>query len=178
MFLFGSRKNLILSMSNKESLVFPELLFFDEFGGDFRSYIDAAYRIFKNNFISTQPVYEGLKVSVRRYPEVDGMHKTFYHITHEGEDEENRQPDVRRIERIRFPKFVIENCIHDEILIWKNKRGRDERIVLFNDREDYIVILTDRGEYYMFITAYYIEQPHRKKKLLAEYDAYIKAKTA
>ena len=44
--------------------------------------------------------------------------------------------------------------------------------------ENYIVILTDRGEYYMFITAYYIETEHRKRKLLKEYEAYIKAKTA
>ena len=42
--------------------------------------------------------------------------------------------------------------------MWKNVRGKDERIVLFNEIENYIVILTDRGEYYMFITAYYIEQ--------------------
>lgn len=115
---------------------------------------------------------------MRKYPEVDGMHLTFYHITHEGEDEANRQPDFRRMERIRFPKFVIENCEHEEILIWKNVRGKDERTVLFNESENYIVILTDRGEYYMFITAYYIETEHRKRKLLKEYETYIKAKTA
>ena len=44
--------------------------------------------------------------------------------------------------------------------------------------ENYIVILTDRGEYYMFITDYYIETEHRKRKLLKEYETYIKAKTA
>ncbi len=96
------------------------------------------------------------------------MHRTFYHITHEGEA--NRQPDFRRMERIHFPKFVIGNFEHEEILIWKNVRGKDERIVLFNEAENYIVILTDRGEYYMFITAYYIETEHRKRKLLKEYE--------
>lgn len=67
---------------------------------------------------------------------------------------------------------------HGEILIWKNVRGKDERTVLFNESENYIVILTDRGGYYMFITAYYIETEHRKRKLLKEYETYIKAKTA
>lgn len=165
-------------MSNKISLIFPELLLLHNFQGNFQKYMDASYVIFKNDFINTHPFYENLIVSVKRYPEVDGMHKTFYHITHEGEDEENRQPDVRRMERIRFPKFLIENCKHNEILTWKNTRGRDERTVLFNEAENYIVILTNRGDYYMFITAYFIEQPHRKQKLLAEYEAYMKTKTA
>lgn len=160
------------------SLVFPALISFGEYGGVFSTYFDAVYSLFHNDFIKAQPIYEGLKVSVRKYPEVDGMHRTFYHITHQGEDEANRQPDVRRMERIRFPKFVIENFEHEEILIWKNVRGKDERIVLFNEIENYIVILTDRGEYYMFITAYYIETEHRKRKLLKEYETYIKAKTA
>ena len=160
------------------SLVFPALISFGEYGGVFSTYFDAVYSVFHNDFIKAQPIYEGLKVSVRKYPEVDGMHRTFYHITHQGEDEANRQPDVRRMERIRFPKFVIENFEHEEILIWKNVRGKDERIVLFNEIENYIVNLTDRGEYYMFITAYYIETEHRKRKLLKEYETYIKAKTA
>ncbi|MEG2162507.1 hypothetical protein [Chryseobacterium sp.] len=160
------------------SLIFPDFINFDEYSGNFSSYFEAVYKIFYSDFIKSQPNYEGLKVAVKKYPEVDGMHRTFYHITHEGEDETNRKPDFRRMERIRFPKFVIENCEHDEILIWKNIRGKDERVVLFNETENYIVILTDRGEYYMFITAYFIETEHRKRKLLKEYETYIKAKTA
>ena len=82
------------------------------------------------------------------------------------------------MERIRYPRFVMVNHTHNQILIWKNKRGKDERIVLFNETENYVVILTDRKEYYMFITAYYIETEHRRRSLLKEYETYIKAKTA
>lgn len=159
-------------MSSKDTLVFPELLSINEYGGNFQSYFEAIYSVFENDFIKAQPIYEGNKVSVRKYPEVEGMHRTFYHITHEGEDENNRQPDFRRLERIRFPRFVIENYAHEEILIWKNKRQKDERILLFNKNENYIVILTERKEYYLFITAYYIETEHRKRKLLKEYEDY------
>lgn len=70
---------------------------------------------------------------------MDGLHRTFYHITHEGEDETNRQPDIRRMERIHYPEFVIEQNLHPEILIWKNRRGKDERILLFNESENNIV---------------------------------------
>lgn len=105
-------------------------------------------------------------------------HRTFYHITHEGEDETNRQPDIRRMERIHYPEFVIEQNLHPEILIWKNRRGKDERILLFNESENYIVVLTERKEFYLFITAYVVETSHRKRSLLKEYEAYKKAKTA
>lgn len=165
-------------MIEEKSLVFPDLIYFNDFGGNFENYIKAIYIVFERDFIKSQPIYEGLKVSVRKYPEVDGLHRTFYHITHQGEDESNRQPDLRRMERIRFPKFVIDNYSNNEILIWKNIRGKDERIVLFNETENYVVILTDRTDYYLFITAYYIETEHRKRSLLKEYESYKKAKTA
>lgn len=165
-------------MSVEGNLVFPELITLSDFGGDFDIFLSKAYSIFKQDFIISRPKFEDLNVSVRRYPEMDGMHKTFYHITHEGEDENQRTPDLRRIERISFPKFVIDNNNHSEILIWKNKRGRDERTILFNQDENYIVVLTNRGDYYMFITAYLVEQNHRKNKLLKEYETYKNAKTA
>lgn len=161
----------------ENALIFPDLIPFDDYNGNFEVYFAKIYNFFENDFVKTKPLYENQKVDVKKYPEVDGIHRTFYHITHEGKDENNRTPDLRRMERIRFPKFVIDNYLHSEILIWKNTRGTDERVVLFNEKENYIVILAQRNNFYLFITAYYIEQPHRKKKLLKEYEAYKKAKT-
>lgn len=165
-------------MSKVEALIFPDLEYFEDYNGNFKNYFQAVYKIFESGFIKQQPNYEGQIVKVRKYPLVDGIHKTFYHITHEGEDENNRTPDIRRMERIRFPKFVIDNNEHQHILIWKNKRGRDERIVLFNEEENYIVILTERSDSFLFITAYCIETEHRKRKLMKEYEAYKNTKTA
>ncbi len=165
-------------MSQAAKLVFPDLIYLHDYASNFQAYFSAVYAVFENDFIKSQPRYEGLKVAVRKYPEVDGLHRTFYHITHEGEDENNRQPDLRRMERIRYPKFVIEQNQHTEILIWKNRRGKDERILLFNNSENYIVVLTERKEFYLFITAYVVDTEHRKRKLLKEYEAYKKAKTA
>lgn len=162
-------------MKTEQELIFPELIFLNDYRGNFDLYFNAVYQIFETDFIKTQPCYENHKVSVRKYPEVDGIHRTFYHITHQGEDEKNREPDIRRMERIRFPKFVIEHYSHNDILIWKNTRGSDKRIVLFNEKENYILILSQRKEYYLFVTAYYIETEHRKQKLLKEYHSYIKS---
>jgi hypothetical protein len=165
-------------MSEVEALIFPDLVYFEDYNGNFQNYFQAVYKIFESDFIWSKPNYENKVVIVRKYPLVDGIHKTFYHITHEGEDENNRTPDFRRMERIKFPKFVIDNNEHPEILIWKNTRGRDERIVLFNEEENYIVILAERSDSLLFITAYCIETEHRKRKLMKEYETYKKAKTA
>jgi len=165
-------------MIDEKDLVFTNLILFNDYSGDFKSYFQAVYTVFENDFIKSQPKYEGLKVSAQKHPEVYGIHRTFYHITHEGEDEQNREPDIRRMERIRFPKFVIEKNTADEILVWENTRGKDTRLLLFNNTEGYIVILTKRQGYYLFWTAYLVTQQHRKNKLIQEYETYKKAKTA
>ncbi len=165
-------------MSTVNTLVFPDLLYLENFGGDFNKYFNAVYNVFDNHFIKSNPYFQGVKISAQKFPLVDGIHKTFYHITHEGEDENNRTPDFRRMERIRYPKFSIEKCPHNEFLVWKNKRGKDNRVLIFNEVEGYLIVLTERKGFNLFWTAYYIEQNHRKRKLIAEYDAYIKAETA
>lgn len=113
-----------------------------------------------------------------RYPEVDGLSRTFYHITHQGDDEQNRDPDIRRMERIRFPKFKIENHPHAELLVWEKEMGRDKRIHILNVAESYLLVLNRRNDYLLLWTAFYIEQRHTLIKKLKEYETYKKAKTA
>lgn len=160
------------------NLTFPHLILYDDFGGNFKLYFDAVYKVFHNNFVANQPLYQGQRVSAQKHPEVDGIHRTFYHITHEGEIENERVPNFRRMERIRFPKFCIENIPTDQILVWEKVVGRDNRIHILNEDEKYLIVLTERDGYYLFWTAFYIEQNHTVRKKIKEYEAYIKAKTA
>ncbi len=165
-------------MSNLVPLTFPSLELFQHYGGDFKTYFSAIYNIFENHFIKNKTLFQGVHVTAKALPLVDGIHNTFYHITHEGEDEDNRTPDFRRMERIRYPEFMIVNSPNDDLLIWKNKRGRDTKIVILNESEEYVVVLTERPGYNLFCTAYYIDKEHRKRKLMKEYQEYINAKTA
>jgi len=165
-------------MSNNESLVFPQLLLLNDYSGNFDAFMKAVYTVFYQSFINKQAVYRGVKIIARKFPEVDGMHRTFYHITHEGDIESERIPDIARMERIRYPRFIIDNEIHPEILIWENQRGNDQRILLFNEAESYLVVLTLRKEVLLFWTAYPVDQDHTIRKLLKEYQVYVKAKTA
>lgn len=165
-------------MTKIATLQFPELHLMEHFQNDFKTYFNSAYHIFVNDFVKSQPQFEGKKVSAPKFPLEENIHRTFYHITHEGEDEKNRQPDIRRLERIRFPKFKITNYPHSELLVWKNKRGKDRRIIIWNEAEEYVTILTERSSYLLLCTAYLVTKEHRKRKLRSEYEAFIKANTA
>lgn len=165
-------------MSIVSPLTFPALVYLNDYNGNFDDYFQAVYAVFEHHFIRSQPLFNGVRVSAQKFPLVDNIHRTFYHITHEGEHENNRSPDFRRMERIRYPKFLIRSFPHDHILVWKNQRGRDTRILIFNETEGYLTVLTERKGFNLFWTAYYIDQNHSKRKLKKEYEVYIKAKTA
>jgi hypothetical protein len=165
-------------MSQVTKLIFPDLIFLENYQGNFNNYFEAVYQIFTAHFLKNNPYYEGVKVTAPRYPEVDGLSRTFYHITHQGDDEQNRKPDIRRMERIRFPKFKIENHPHDELLVWEKKIYRDNRIHILNVAESYLLVLNRRKGYLLLWTAYYIEHNHTLRKKLKEYETYKKAKTA
>ena len=165
-------------MSSDTKLIFPDLMYLEDFNNNFSDYFKAVYAVFESHFVKSNPRYLNSNVYAQKKPEVDGLHRTFYHITHEGEDEQNRQPDFRRMERIRFPKFCIENCPHSDLLVWEKRIGRDDRVHIFNETEGYIVVLTKRKDFYLFWTAFFIEQNHQRRKKVKEYEAYIKTKTA
>lgn len=99
---------------------------------------------------------------------------TFWHMIQEGDVEDDRTPDFRRCERIRWPRPVIEHNDDSAIKIWRNQRGNEVRVCLWFAQENYLVILADRGDYILPWTAYLVEQPHRQRKLQREYEEYCK----
>jgi hypothetical protein len=65
---------------------------------------------------------------------------TFWHFISEGQTEEERVSDLRRCERVRWPKPVIENSTDSKIKYWKNTRKGEPRICLWLECEDYVVL--------------------------------------
>ncbi|MCK6600345.1 MAG: hypothetical protein L6Q77_00835 [Bacteroidetes bacterium] len=165
-------------MSTQNLLVFPDLIFLTDYNGNIQEYFNAVYQIFESHFIKSNPHFKGIRVNTQKFPLEDGIHRTFYHITHEGNDEKNRLPDLRRMERIRYPRFIIESFNHPDFLVWKNKRKNETRVLIFNQKENYLVVLGERKGYNLLVTAYLVDHEHTQKKLLAEYKTSIKAETA
>ncbi|MBU0995900.1 MAG: hypothetical protein KJ737_25680 [Proteobacteria bacterium] len=154
----------------------PPLILFNDYEGNWDAYLEALYTWFKKDFIDDKPIFQGRRLGLKRHPMTDGKEATFWHMIQEGKIEEERTPDLRRCERIRWPKPIIENDDDPEIKVWKNERRRDTRICLWFVQENYIVILADRGKYILPWTAYLVEQPHSQRKLRREYEVYWKNK--
>ena len=157
----------------------PPLLLLNEYGGDWHAYLEACYACFVADFVTNKPCYQGKRLGLKRHPIMNGKEATFWHFTSEGSVEEDRTPDMRRMERIRWPAPVIEHAEEKEdaniIKVWRNIRSRNEsRILLWLESEAYLVILADRGEYILPWTAYQVTREHQKRKLQKEYDKYWK----
>ena len=93
-------------------LELPERLYYENFKGDILAFIETAYRIFKKDFVTSHPNVDGKPIRMKKYPLVNEMEYTFYHITHEGTDEANRLPVISRMECIPFPRPMIDNINH------------------------------------------------------------------
>ena len=158
-------------MNNSPSWL-PALEPLGNYNGDWNVYLAAIYAIFKNDFVDDKPVFQGRRLALKRYPITNGKEATFWHFIQKGKVEEDRVPDFRRCERIRWPRPVIEHDSDDSVKIWWNRRGRERRICLWVESEEYLVVLTDRSTYVLPWTAYLVVRSHQKKKLQREYEEY------
>ena len=142
----------------------PDLVLFQEYGGDWNAYLDAIYAYFEQDFVHSKPEFRGRRLGLKRHPEYEGKYATFWHMTSEGSKEEERTPDFRRCERIRWPKPIIENDSDPAIKIWAEKRNGNNRIHIWYEDEGYLVVLDDRGDYILPWTAFYIEYENQRVK--------------
>ena len=152
----------------------PYLVYMEDYDGNWKSYLEAIYAFFKKDFVESKPCFQGRRLSLKRYPLSQGKEATFWHMISEGNDEENRTPDFRRCERIRWPRPIIENDQDKAVKWWRNKRGREKRICLWLEDEEYLVVLADRSKYILPWTAYMVTRPHQKRKLEKEYKRFWK----
>ena len=158
----------------------PALLVQSDFNS-WNEYFEIVYQAFSDDFIKSPAIFRGKKLGLKKYPLIDGKEYTYYHFTHEGEIEINRLPDMKRIERIKWPKPIITKCEIWGIKVWPQIRKGKNRICIWLeliDEPDYIVILDVRKNYILPWTAFVLEYTHEKRKKQKEYDMYLKAKTA
>lgn len=127
---------------------------------------------------SRQPSYPGKRFALKRFPLTLGKEATFWHLIQEGDIEEDRTPDLRRCERIRWPRTIIEAVETDKVRVWQSTRGNYERIVIATEDFSYVVILDDRGDYVLLWTAFCVEKEHRRKKLAREYSEWHQSKNS
>jgi hypothetical protein len=145
-------------------------MLFEDHGGDWNIYLEAIYLIFKRDFVESKPVFPNRRVGLKRHPMTEGKEATFWHFISEGNDEENRVPDLRRCERIAWPRPIVEAIQSKSVCSWKTLRGKEKRIVISLPDFSYVVVLADRGDYVLPWTAYCVERTHQREKLRREYE--------
>lgn len=165
-------------MSNDISFTLPNLVLLQDCSGDYSVFFQRVYSCFVQDFVASKPVFQGIRLGLKKHPLIDGKEYTFWHLISEGKDEQNRLPVIERMERIRWPRPLIENSFCVNLKVWKNQRGKDTRILIWYETEEYLIVLNERKGFILPWTAYLVKENHSKRKLMKEYEAYIKAKTA
>jgi hypothetical protein len=136
----------------------PDLLLFEAFGGDWKAYEVELYRVFLEEI----------------HPRGAGSLGFVLASVQEGRVEDDRMPDLRRCERIRWVRWIIENgATHAEIDEWQNRRGTETNALLWY-RQEYLVVLAQRRDYWLLKTAYCTEKSGRIRQLRKERDASVK----
>ena len=155
----------------------PELIYLNDYNGNFQSYIDAVYKIFERDLIKNCPNFGSYKLSLKKQPFFQQRAYTFYHLTHKGENEIERIPDLRRCERIGWVKPTIENTENWNLKFWEQSRKGKTRICIqlsVEDDVDYFVVLDVRVNCVIIWTAFIAEYEHEKKKKEKEYQNWIR----
>lgn len=148
----------------------PELVLLDQHDGNWDRYLEAIYQHFTDDFINSKPNYPGKRFALKRHPVEKGKEATFWHLISEGSTEAERLPVLRRCERIRWPRPIIEAMLTSRVRCWKSQRRGETRVVLSLHDFSYVVVLADRESYILLWTAFYVEYEHRKEKLRMEFE--------
>jgi hypothetical protein len=148
------------------------------FDGDWERYVEQVYEAFRGDLIESDVRFRGLPVAVRRVPFDRGKEAGFWHVMQEGPIEDERIPDIRRCERVRWIRALIECNDSEKVQTWESKRGSELRVVIALDDFTYVVVLSMRKGYVLLITAYAVEETHRQRKLSREYDAWVRSRRA
>lgn len=142
----------------------PELVLFEDYQGNWERYLETIYVLFCDDFVRSKAVFKGRRLGLKRHPVIQGKEATFWHMVSEGSVEGDRLPDLRRCERIRWPKPVIEHDNAPEIKIWSEKKKGNKRIHIWFEAEGYLVVLDDRKDFILPWTAFYVKYDHQRRK--------------
>jgi len=151
----------------------PEALCYSDFKGGWDNFLATIYDIFERDFKHSKPSYDNRPVIYNATIE-DGKEATFWHITSSIDfHTKERVPDLRRCERVPWPKPIIEHSTDQALSVWKNRRHRKIRVLVWLERRDYLVVLEELSQVMMLVTAYCTDRTHTRNKLIKERDLYL-----
>lgn len=153
----------------------PDKICLEDYGGNYKAYIDAVYEVFERDFIRHKANFGSHKLTMKYHPAFQERAYTFYHMTHKGEIESEREPDLRRCECMPWARPTVENTGKWNLKFWRQTRQRSKNrvcIALETEEETYFVILEVRETYVLLWTAFLSEYRHHSLKKLKEFEEW------
>jgi hypothetical protein len=149
----------------------PPLVLLPCYGGDWQAYLEAVHGFFHQDFVASEPRFQGKRCGlINPQRDAGGKEGTFWHVISEGKIEGQRLPDLRRCERIRWPRPIIEAVRRADVRCWKTKSKGKPRILIALEDFSYVVVLASLKTCVLLFTAFPVERPHRREKLRKEYE--------
>jgi hypothetical protein len=148
----------------------------EDYKGNYAHFIDAVYEVFERDFIKHRPVFGGFKLGLKYHPAFQERAYTFYHMTHKGDIESERTPDLRRCECISWGRPTIENVSEYSLKFWEQRRKSKRRICIWLETEDdvdYFFVLEIRKTFILPWTAFVAEYKHETIKKEREYQEWL-----
>ena len=166
----------------------PPIIKLEDYKGNWDLYNKALYNIFLNDFIHNIPIFKGKKVNIRINPKQNNFEHAFIHLTCKSMENaievNDRQPDLRRCERISWNRKIIDNykcsdnCKNcNKILYYEQMFRNNIRIHLLFADVRFKVVLEKRKSYYLLITGFYIHYNNVMQKELNKYKLFEQQKT-
>lgn len=162
----------------------PNLLLLKDCRGDWTEYLEKLHRQFSADFVVSKPSWRGKEVRLKRHPEYAGKSATFWHMISEGKTEADRTPDMRRCERIAWPRPLMEEfddarpeTTDCRVMWWIELRGTEPRYHLSPDDFSYVLVVADRGDFVLPWTAYHVEHAWRREKLRRKWQLFWSQKS-
>lgn len=156
--------------------ILPERIYLTDYSGNYEKYINAVYEVFKRDFIEYRPLFGGYRLGLKHHPSFQNRAYTFYHMTHKGEVENDREPDLRRCECMPWARPTIEKVSEYSLKFWEQRRNGKRRICIWLEVEDdidYFFVLDIRKTFILPWTAFVLEYSHQKLKKQREYEEWL-----
>lgn len=152
-----------------------------DFGGDWFKYDSFLYTLFSRDFIKNDLYFRGKVVRIRKHPKEGDKEQAYFHVTStntsNAKDMNDREPDLRRCERIEWIRLLIENhrcadgcCSLPKI--WSDNNNGNTRWTILFEEVRFLVILEERPQYYLLITSFYIIGKRQLEKKLEAFKKF------
>jgi hypothetical protein len=150
----------------------PPIVTLADCGGSWEDYLESQYQRFRTDLIHSKPtVFHPRNWALKRHPVSQGKEATFWHVTSEGKTEENRTPDMRRMERVGWIRPMIDAYNDPErVCCWPTQRKGESRPNLAVPDFSYVLVLEEHPTYVMLWTAFHIEHKYQREKFRRQWE--------